>query len=93
MSTKERNLLTWYWNLLLDLTYELDREVTAGELAKYAGVARSTAYRYLRRMLVENGVIEVQSTGKNHMTVRRYEPVGRDREWRRHERMFYGGDR
>ena len=93
MSTKEKHLLQMVLDVLVEATYERDREVTAGELAKYLGVARSTAKRYLDRLVVMNEVCVYETSGKNHMTKRVYERVGFTAHWRRNERNLYPGDR
>jgi len=92
MSTKEYHDFKQVLELLVELTYELGRAVTAGELAKYCGVARSTAKRKLDRLFVMNEVAVWESTGKNHMTKREYERQGYGEEWRKAERKRYPGD-
>jgi len=92
MSTKEKRL----WQLLLDVlvgaTYDRDRPVTAGEVAKEMGWARSTAVRHLKRLVVMNEVEVCEQTGKNHQTMHTYERVGYGAAWRKKERQFYPGD-
>lgn len=50
MSTKEAHLLAFWRAKLKELEREKGRAITAGELAKHVGQARSTAARYLKRL-------------------------------------------
>jgi len=92
MSIKERHDFQKVLDLLVDLTYELGRAVTAGEFAKYCGVARSTAKRKLDRLLVMNEIAVSESTAKNGITKREYERQGFGAEWRRREVQKFAGD-
>lgn len=47
MSTKDFHTTRLYANHLRSMGQKYGRAVSAGELAKYAGVARATAKRYL----------------------------------------------
>lgn len=57
MSTKEAHVLAFWRAKLKELVKERGKAVTAGELAKHTGQARSTSARYLTR-LYEEGRIE-----------------------------------
>lgn len=50
MSTKEAHVLAFWRAKLRELERERGRPVTAGELARHVGQARSTAARYLKRL-------------------------------------------
>lgn len=59
MSVKEANALNFYFLMLSRVCQQWQRRVSAGELALYVGVSRSTAQKYLRA-LKKNGAVEVQ---------------------------------
>jgi len=81
MSTKRKHLYHMVWSHMVELCAELCRPVTAGELARHEGVARSTVVRWLTDMLAENAIYSFRQTGKNRQTMHTYEPVGRNETW------------
>jgi len=55
MSTKETHVLDFWWRKLADCVEWNGRGVSAGELAAYVGQSRSTAMRYLKKMVAHHG--------------------------------------
>lgn len=78
MSTKRRRVLSHYWYSLYDCISEYQRMVTAGELAKYMGVSRNTAAKWLWRLSAEEAVNPQMYTAKNGTKGWRFDVVERD---------------
>ncbi len=75
MSTKKRYLLDGLWKTLYDMVTVHGRGVTAGEVARQRGVARSTAKRWLNDMVAEGGAVTETVAGRNHQDTQLYAPV------------------
>ncbi len=75
MSTKKRYLMDGLWKTLYDMVIMYGRGVTAGEVARKRGVARSTAVRWLNEMVAEGGAVTETVAGRNHQDTRLYAPV------------------
>jgi len=76
MTTKQRNVLDWYWQKLYDTVREYQRGVTAGELAKEMGVSRSTAQKYLSELITNKAATAEKFKHWNKQTGKRYSPIG-----------------
>lgn len=50
MTVKMAHTLNYWWDKLYQCVREYQRDVTAGELARYAGVSRNTAQKYLKHL-------------------------------------------
>lgn len=74
MSTKDRFVLE-FWRKALIQIYKEKGEVSAGEVGRFVGQARSTAKKYLDRLVVEKCVAtrEVPYNSKVNMNV--YAPI------------------
>lgn len=57
MSTKESNLLAWYEQQLRATCLTWNDAATAGQVAKRIGVSRTTAKKWLEK-LVQNGMAQ-----------------------------------
>jgi len=72
MSTKDAHVLNHWYRMLLLAAEKHGLDASAGEVAKEAGTARSTARRWLDK-LVENDAAECyKHIGKNGLPVYRY---------------------
>lgn len=56
MTTKEKHVLTFWYERLLNLQAETGQPVTAGQLARYVGQSRGTAQKYLKRLIGEKAI-------------------------------------
>jgi len=75
MSTKKRYLMDGLWKTLYDMMLRYQRGVSAGEVARERGVARSTAVRWLTEMVSEGGARAENVQGKNHLAMTLYAPL------------------
>jgi len=53
MTTKDKHVLTFWYNLLADEQNEKGRGVSAGEVARRAGMNVGTSKKYLNRLVGE----------------------------------------
>lgn len=72
MSTKEFHTTRLYVSHLRRLSRQIGRAVSAGEVAKYAGVSRTTARKYLEKAVSEGLAQSVQGECKNGMLATGY---------------------
>jgi len=72
MSTKEVHIYNHWFQMLLDAVDKNNGDVTAGQVAKVAGTARSTARRWLDRMVEKGAVRCDKHLGKNGFGEYRY---------------------
>ncbi len=75
MSTKKRFLMDGLWKTLYDMMVRYQRGVSAGEVARERGVARSTAVIWLSSMVDEGGAVSEKVRGRNHQWMTLYAPV------------------
>jgi len=74
MSTKKIHLYNMAFQRLEDQCVALRRGVTAGEYAKYMGIARSTAVRWLADMLKEGAIACGVDIARNHQLMTLWQP-------------------
>jgi len=74
MTVKQSHTLNHWWSLLVACCNEKDGYVSAGELAKFAGVARSTAQKHLIALKKEKAA--TSTTERHNAAVRKtvYKP-------------------
>lgn len=70
---KDRAAQIWAKQALYNLVRELQRSVSAGELARHMGISRNTADKRLRELWEENE-IEVTRSFNGRVTCYRYCP-------------------
>jgi len=75
MTVKEASVLNFYWHQLSLLTFEYDRGVSAGELAKYLGVSRTTAQKYLKALVKNKAAWAIKQPHWNGSKVTQYQPL------------------
>lgn len=68
MTTKEAHVLAFWRAKLKELEREKGRAITAGELAKHVGQARSTASKYLTHLFVEGRIERNETVFPNRTT-------------------------
>lgn len=68
MSNKERRELDKYWRALHEYNMEHKQAATAGELAKYMGIARNTARKYLKQLIATRTVEQIYIEYANGQT-------------------------
>jgi response regulator of citrate/malate metabolism len=74
MSTKERFVLE-FWRKALITLYKERGDVSAGEVGRFVGQARSTAKKYLDRLVSEKCVSVKQGPAKNGVIGNYYAPI------------------
>lgn len=74
VSTKERFVLN-FWRAALIEVYRKQGAVTAGQLAKHVGQSRTTARKYLDRLVGEKCVGFEECTWTNGLTYKNYYPL------------------
>jgi len=78
MSTKELHILNFWRRALIEL-YKKRGVVTAGQLGKHVGQSRTTAKKYLDRLVGEGCVGFEEVPWKNGVMSRNYGPVKADK--------------
>jgi response regulator of citrate/malate metabolism len=79
MTTKDRHVLDFWWRKLFDCAAAKGEGVTAGELAEYVGQSRTTAKRYLIRLVKEKAAMAGKSRHWNKANMTVYVAIGEDR--------------
>lgn len=65
MTTKERHIYNHWWTMLFETRQKAGHMVSAGEVAKHAGTARSTAQKYLWALVETGTVLAYRNTHTN----------------------------
>lgn len=76
MSTKKRHALNHWWHMLHEVEEETQRDATAGQVARHAGVSRNTAKLWLDRLCDENAAFSIKYIGRNGFSEIRYHRIG-----------------
>jgi response regulator of citrate/malate metabolism len=74
MSTKDRFVLN-FWRAALISCYKENGAVTAGQLAKWVGQSRTTARKYLDRLVEEKCVGFEKCVWTNGLEYKNYYPI------------------
>jgi len=65
VTTKERHVLTFWFDAVSTCINVLNREVSAGEVARHVGQTTPTAKRYLKRLVGEGAITSSKVMFKN----------------------------
>jgi len=74
VTIKDRHVLTFWFSKLEHLTADRGQPVSSGELARYVGQSRSTAKKYLLRLMGEGVVTSFQVRYPNGLLGQIYAP-------------------
>lgn len=75
MSVKKKHLYNMAWWKACELYVGQGRPFTAGEFAKFMGIARSTAVRWIIEMCGEGGLKHGEREAKNRAVANVYVPL------------------
>jgi len=75
MTIKDKHVLTFWYSKLEHLTVNKGEPVSSGELARYVGQSRSTAKKYLQRLMGEGVVTSFQVRYPNGLLGQVYAPT------------------
>lgn len=62
---KEQHVLHFWFAKTSEAECQLGRRVTAGEVARYVGQSRSTAQKYMEKLVASKDLIKEKKTFKN----------------------------
>jgi len=75
MTIKDKHVLTFWFSKLEHLTASKGEPVSSGELARYVGQSRSTAKKYILRLMGEGAVVSFQVRYPNGLLGQIYAPT------------------
>lgn len=73
MTTKDKHVLTFWYQAFIRELSEANSAISAGRLARSQGQAVNTAKRYLKRLVGEGAIIEVDHVYPNGVKGKLYD--------------------